>query len=321
MALTDMARGRGRAGAATGGCCAAARRRTRPTTRLRAGPARLCRQERLPGRRAGPVGRHRFGALRGHGGRRAGRGARALRHAALSLHLAARAWTDAAACAEALGVRYDIVPIERAGRRLSEGAGAGVRRHASRASPRRTCRAACAASILMAISNKFGAMVVTTGNKSEMSVGYATLYGDMNGGFNPIKDLYKMEVYRLARWRNATCRRAPGAGGEVIPRASSPRRRRPNCARTRPTRIRCRPTRCSTTSSKAWSSRRCRVADIVARGHDEATGEAGRAPALPRRIQAPAGRAGREDHPASNFGRDRRYPITNRLPRPAARRA
>ncbi len=57
--------------------------------------------------------------------------------------------------------------------------------------------------IVMAISNKFGAMVLTTGNKSEMSVGYATLYGDMNGGFNPIKDLYKLEVYRLSRWRNA----------------------------------------------------------------------------------------------------------------------
>ena len=56
--------------------------------------------------------------------------------------------------------------------------------------------------ILMAISNKFGSMVVTTGNKSEMSVGYATLYGDMNGGFNPIKDLYKMQVYALSRWRN-----------------------------------------------------------------------------------------------------------------------
>src|SRR5437764_2017695 len=56
--------------------------------------------------------------------------------------------------------------------------------------------------ILMAVSNKFGLMVVTTGNKSEMSVGYATLYGDMNGGFNPIKDLYKTEVYSLARLRN-----------------------------------------------------------------------------------------------------------------------
>ncbi len=56
--------------------------------------------------------------------------------------------------------------------------------------------------ILMAISNKFGSMVVTTGNKSEMSVGYATLYGDMNGGFNPIKRLYKMQVYALSQWRN-----------------------------------------------------------------------------------------------------------------------
>ena len=76
--------------------------------------------------------------------------------------------------------------------------------------------------LLMAISNKFGSMVVTTGNKSEMSVGYATLYGDMNGGFNPIKDLYKMQVYALSRWRrplpdrSATspkriCRRAPAA--------------------------------------------------------------------------------------------------------------
>jgi NAD+ synthase len=55
-------------------------------------------------------------------------------------------------------------------------------------------------------------MVVTTGNKSEMSVGYATLYGDMNGGFNPIKDLYKMQVYALSRWRNAPwCRPARSA--------------------------------------------------------------------------------------------------------------
>jgi len=54
----------------------------------------------------------------------------------------------------------------------------------------------------MAIYNKFGQMVVTTGNKSEVLVGYATLYGDMNGGFNPIKDLYKTRVYELARFRN-----------------------------------------------------------------------------------------------------------------------
>src|SRR5947208_9625399 len=70
----------------------------------------------------------------------------------------------------------------------------------------------------MAISNKLGVIVVTTGNKSEMSVGYATLYGDMNGGFNPIKDLYKTEVYRLARLRNQwKPQDALGPGGEVIP--------------------------------------------------------------------------------------------------------
>src|SRR5580692_10115949 len=72
--------------------------------------------------------------------------------------------------------------------------------------------------ILMAVSNKFGLMVVTTGNKSEMSAGYATLYGDMNGGFNPIKDLYKMEVYRLSRLRNSwKPAGALGPDGRVIP--------------------------------------------------------------------------------------------------------
>ena len=70
----------------------------------------------------------------------------------------------------------------------------------------------------MAISNKFGLMVVTTGNKSEMSVGYATLYGDMNGGFNPIKDLFKTEVYRLAQLRNVGSRTMRvGPDGVVIP--------------------------------------------------------------------------------------------------------
>src|SRR5262249_17511934 len=72
--------------------------------------------------------------------------------------------------------------------------------------------------ILMAISNKLGLMVVTTGNKSEMSVGYATLYGDMNGGYNPGKDLYKTEVYRPARPRHRwKPEGALGPAGVVIP--------------------------------------------------------------------------------------------------------
>jgi len=72
--------------------------------------------------------------------------------------------------------------------------------------------------MLMAVSNKFGAMVVTTGNKSEVSVGYATLYGDMNGGFNPIKDLYKTQVFGLARFRNEGLPEGlKGSAGDVIP--------------------------------------------------------------------------------------------------------
>src|SRR5204862_1978924 len=68
---------------------------------------------------------------------------------------------------------------------------------------------------LMALSNKTGAMVLTTGNKSEMAVGYATLYGDMCGGYNPLKDLYKTDVYAVANWRNAN---APFGGSlKVIP--------------------------------------------------------------------------------------------------------
>jgi NAD+ synthase len=108
---------------------------------------------------------------------------------------------DAAAIARALGVRYDIVPIESAVHGL-ELTLTSVFAGSPRDVTEENLQARARGTILMAISNKFGLMVVTTGNKSEMSVGYATLYGDMNGGFNPIKDLYKTEVYRLARLRN-----------------------------------------------------------------------------------------------------------------------
>jgi NAD+ synthase len=70
----------------------------------------------------------------------------------------------------------------------------------------------------MALSNKFGPMVLTTGNKSEMSVGYATLYGDMCGGYNVLKDIYKTEVFRLCHWRNQNSPAgALGPRGRVIP--------------------------------------------------------------------------------------------------------
>src|SRR5439155_10049030 len=72
--------------------------------------------------------------------------------------------------------------------------------------------------LLMAVSDKIGSMLVTTGNKSEMSVGYATLYGDMCGGYSVLKDLYKTEVYALAEWRNVCVPDgALGSAGEVIP--------------------------------------------------------------------------------------------------------
>src|SRR5580693_3700683 len=123
---------------------------------------------------------------------------------------------DAASVATALGVQYDIVPIASAVEGIEEALAplfGGLQRDVTE----ENLQARARGTILMAISNKFGLMVVTTGNKSEMSVGYATLYGDMNGGFNPIKDLYKTEVYRLShlrnRWKPAD---ALGPAGRVI---------------------------------------------------------------------------------------------------------
>src|SRR5215831_15034762 len=108
---------------------------------------------------------------------------------------------DAARVARALGVQYDVVPVEKAVQGL-EATLAPLFAGKARDVTEENLQARARGTILMAISNKFNVMVVTTGNKSEMSVGYATLYGDMNGGYNPIKDLYKTEVYRLARLRN-----------------------------------------------------------------------------------------------------------------------
>jgi NAD+ synthase len=109
---------------------------------------------------------------------------------------------DAAACAAMLGIRCDTVPIsgamEACGAALAplfEGRQADITEENIQSRSRGL--------ILMAASNKFGHMVLTTGNKSEMSVGYATLYGDMCGGYSVLKDVYKMTVFALCRWRNA----------------------------------------------------------------------------------------------------------------------
>ena len=108
---------------------------------------------------------------------------------------------DAAACTDALGIRYSVMPIgsvvdgfDAMLGEAFEGTARGVAEENLQSRIRGTA--------LMALSNKFGPMLMTTGNKSEMSVGYATIYGDMAGGYNPLKDAYKTTVFAIARWRN-----------------------------------------------------------------------------------------------------------------------
>ncbi len=124
---------------------------------------------------------------------------------------------DAKACAETLGVRYDIVPIgapvDAVNENLSE-IFAGRKPDITEENLQSRMRG----TILMAISNKLGSLLITTGNKSEMAVGYATIYGDMNGAYNPIKDMLKMQVYGLAEWRNSyQPSDVRGPAGIVIP--------------------------------------------------------------------------------------------------------
>ena len=134
-----------------------------------------------------------------------------------SCYTAPESLEDAARCARLLGASYEIVPIERAVAAMNETL-APVFAGRGPDTTEENLQSRLRGVILMAISNKFGPMVLTTGNKSEMSVGYATLYGDMCGGFNVLKDVYKTEVYRLAHWRNVNRPKAAlGSGGRVIP--------------------------------------------------------------------------------------------------------
>ncbi len=115
---------------------------------------------------------------------------------------------DAAAEASGLGVQYDVIPIEPMVEATIKQL-AGVFDGLAEDATEENIQARCRGMLLMAISNKTGRMLLTTGNKSEMAVGYATLYGDMAGGFAPIKDCSKSLVYRLAKYRNTL--------GQVIP--------------------------------------------------------------------------------------------------------
>src|SRR5580693_3837306 len=219
---------------------------------------------------------------------------------------------DAAQLAGHLGIRYEILPIAKAVHGFEE-----ILADTFQGLPRditeENLQARARGTLLMAISNKTGAMVVTTGNKSEMSVGYATLYGDMNGGFNPIKDLYKMEGFRLAalrnRWKPVGAR---GPDGEVIP----------NNIIVKPPSAELRENQKDEDSLPPYPvldgilhglvEKEMRLADIIAQGHDPDTVH--RIERLlylaeyKRRQSAPGVKVG-----PKNFGRDRRYPIVNRF--------
>jgi NAD+ synthase len=124
---------------------------------------------------------------------------------------------DAAACAQLLGIRYDTIAITPAMGAFDE-ALQPLFQEAQANITEENIQSRARGLILMAISNKFGHMVLTTGNKSEMSVGYATLYGDMCGGYSVLKDVYKTQVFALSRWRNEHVPgEARGPAGAVMP--------------------------------------------------------------------------------------------------------
>ncbi len=219
---------------------------------------------------------------------------------------------DAAKLAAALGIRYEVLPIADAVEgfeKILSGTFKGLPRDITE----ENLQARARGTLLMAISNKTGAMVVTTGNKSEMSVGYATLYGDMNGGFNPIKDIYKTEVFRLASLRNAwKPDDALGPSGEVIP---------VNII-TRPPTAELRENQTDQDSLPPYDmldailerlvEREEPLASIVEAGFDRAVvariNHLLNIAEYKRRQAAPGVKV-----TTRNFGRDRRYPITNRF--------
>src|SRR5438477_2888350 len=219
---------------------------------------------------------------------------------------------DAAKLAGALGIRYEVLPIADAVNgfeKILSGAFAGLPRDITE----ENLQARARGTLLMAISNKTGAMVVTTGNKSEMSVGYATLYGDMNGGFNPIKDIYKTEVFRLSSLRNSwKPDDALGPSGEVIP---------PDIISRAPT-AELRENQADQDSLPPYDlldailerlvEREEPLSSIVAEGFErEVVARIDRLLNIAeykRRQAAPGVKV-----TSRNFGRDRRYPITNKF--------
>ena len=217
---------------------------------------------------------------------------------------------DAADCAKRLGIKLDEVSIA-APVDAVEGALGGLFKGTNADITEENIQSRLRGTLLMAVSNKFGNMVVTTGNKSEVSVGYATLYGDMNGGYNPIKDIYKTEVFALSRWRNDNKPAdALGPDGLVIPTNIIDK---PPSAELRPDQKdedSLPPYEALDDILFALVEDELGVDEIIARGHAADTVK--RIEHLlyiseyKRRQAAPGAKIGNR-----NFGRDRRYPITN----------
>ena len=220
--------------------------------------------------------------------------------------------SDAAECAGALSVRYDIVPIHEA----VEGLGKSLEKSFDGADPgvaEENIQSRVRGTILMGISNKFGPMLVTTGNKSEVSVGYATLYGDMNGGFNPIKDLYKTQVYALARYRNGDKPEgALGPNGTVIPENILTKAPTAELRENQTDQDSLPPYDVLDDILECLVEKELPVPEIAARGHDVQTVRKIEhllyIAEYKRRQSAPGVKISERV-----FGRDRRYPITNKF--------
>ncbi len=214
---------------------------------------------------------------------------------------------DARACAEAIGAPYESIGIEPAVSAFAQMlAGPFAGRAADTTEENIQSRARGVT--LMAISNKFGLMVLTTGNKSEMAVGYATLYGDMCGGYNVLKDLYKTDVYAVARWRNA---HTPfGGRGDVIPERILTKAPSAELRADQTDQDSLPPYDVLDGILHGLVEQEATLDEIVSRGFDPATVERVQrllyASEYKRRQAPPGVKLG-----PRAFGRDRRYPIVN----------
>ena len=217
---------------------------------------------------------------------------------------------DAAEVAEKIGIRLDNVDITPAMRTFEEML-APIFAGQAKDVTEENIQARARGLILMAISNKFGHLLVTTGNKSEMSVGYATLYGDMCGGFSVLKDIYKTTVFALARWRNQAHRREfLGPAGRVIPERVISKAPTAELRANQTDQDTLPPYDLLDAILAALIEEEASIDDLVARGFDKA---------MVRRVWRMIDRAEykrRQAPPGVKitrraFGRDRRYPITN----------